>query len=81
MAVLAVLALINLGLVLYILSLLRDYERSFDYHYNEIIAETNHFINHRDMIYGKILDSLDKQTEQIKNIPKEIAVKNYLKIP
>lgn len=79
--VLVVLALINLGLVLYILSLLRDYERVFDYYCNEIIAETNRFVNHRDMIYGKILDSLDKQTEQIKKIPKEIAIKNYLKIP
>lgn len=46
-----------------------------------MIAETNRFVNHRDMVYGKILDSLDKQTEQIKKIPKEIAIKNYLKIP
>lgn len=33
------------------------------------------------MVYGKILDSLSKQTEQIKKIPKEITVKNVLKIP
>lgn len=81
MAVLVILALINLGLVFYILSLLRKYERTFHYYCNEVIAEINRFMNHGDMVYGKILDSLDKQTKQIKKIPKEIAIKNYLKIP
>ena len=66
-AVLVVLALINLGLVYRLYQELKTSEQRF---MEEITVIENYLINHDAAI-----------REQIKKIPKEIAIKNYLKIP
>ena len=67
MAVLVVLALINLGLVYRLYQELKTSEQRFMEEINEI---ESYLVNHDAAI-----------REQIKRIPKEIAIKNYLKIP
>ena len=67
MAVLVVLALINLGLVYRLYQELKTSEQRF---MKEITGIENYLVNHDIAI-----------KEQIKKIPKEIAIKNYLKIP
>lgn len=67
MAVLVVLALINLGLVYRLYQELKASEQRF---MEEITGIEIYLANHDITI-----------KEQIKKIPKEIAIKNYLKIP
>lgn len=65
--VLVVLALINLGLVYRLYQELKTSEQRFT---EEITRIESYLVNHDAAI-----------REQIKKIPKEIAIKNYLKIP
>lgn len=67
MVVLVVLALINLGLVYRLYQELKTSEQRF---MEEITGIESYLINHDAAI-----------REKIKKIPKEIAIKNYLKIP
>lgn len=67
MAVLVVLALINLGLVYRLYQELKTSEQRF---MEEITRVESYLANHDIAMQ-----------EQIKKIPKEIAIKNYLKIP
>ena len=67
MAVLVILALINLGLVYRLYQELKTSEQRF---MEEINGIESYLVNHDTAI-----------REQIKKIPKEIAIKNYLKIP
>ena len=67
MVVLVVLALINLGLVYRLYQELKANEQRF---MEEITGIESYLVNHDIAI-----------KEQIKKIPKEIAIKNYLKIP
>ena len=67
MVVLVVLALINLGLVYRLYQELKTSEQRF---MEEINGIESYLVNHDATI-----------REQIKKIPKEIAIKNYLKIP
>lgn len=67
MAVLVVLALINLGLVYRL--------------YQELKTSEQHFIEEITVIESYLVNHDAAIREQIKKIPKEIAIKNYLKIP
>ena len=67
MAVLVVLALINLGLVYRL--------------YQELKTSEQHFIEEITVIESYLINHDAAIREQIKKIPKEIAIKNYLKIP
>lgn len=67
MVVLVILQLINLGLVYYLYQELKTREEQF---IKEIAEIENYLVNHDITI-----------KEQIKKIPKEITIKNYLKIP
>ena len=67
MVVLVILALINLGLVYRLYQELKTSEQRL---IEEITGIESYLVNHDAAI-----------REQIKKIPKEIAIKNYLKIP
>ena len=79
--VLVVLALFNIGLVFYIKKELEAFERHFERTYGDLIGDVNRL--HLDMykVNGEILKDLETQSKQIKEIPKEITVKNVLKLP
>ena len=79
--VLVVLALFNIGLVFYIKRELEAFERRFERTYGDLIGDVNRL--HLDMykVNGEILKELETQLRQIKEIPKEITVKNVLKLP
>lgn len=79
--VLVVLALFNIGLVFYIKRELEAFERNFERTYGDLIGDVNRL--HLDMykVNGEILKDLETQLKQIKEIPKEITVKNVLKLP
>jgi len=95
MVVLVVLALINLGLVLYIFKELKRREELFDYNISTLQLYVNNFKWYQD-IFNKYIDEVGKHVryqhesiveyqehlaESIKNLPKEIVIKNVLKIP
>lgn len=95
MVVLVVLALINLGLVLYIFKELKRREKLFDYNIGTLQLYVNNFKWYQDIL-NKYIDEIGKHVryqhesiveyqehlaESIKNLPKEITIKNVLKIP
>lgn len=79
--VLVVLALFNIGLVFYIKRELEAFERHFEMTYGDLIGDINRL--HVDLykVNGEIFKELETQSKQIKEIPKEITVKNVLKLP
>lgn len=79
--VLVVLALFNIGLVLYIKRELEAFERHFEMTYGDLIGEINTLNLNVYKFNGEILKELETQSKQIKEIPKEITVKNVLKLP
>ena len=95
MAVLVVLALINLGLVLYIYKELKRREKLFDYNIGTLQLYVNNFKWHQDILnkyidevgkhvryqHESIVEYQERLAESIKNLPKEITIKNVLKIP
>ena len=95
MVVLVVLALINLGLVLYIFKELKRREELFNYNISTLQLYVNNFKWYQDIL-NKYIDEVGKHVryqhesiveyqehlaESIKNLPKEIVIKNVLKIP
>ena len=95
MAVLVVLALINLGLVLYIFKELKRREKLFDYNIGTLQLYVNNFKWYQDILnkyidevgkhvryqHESIVEYQERLAESIKNLPKEITIKNVLKIP
>lgn len=79
--VLVVLALFNIGLVFYIKKELEAFERHFEMTYGELIGDINTLQLNTYKLNGEILKKLETQSKQIKEIPKEITVKNVLKLP
>ena len=93
--VLVVLALINLGLVLYIFKELKRREELFEYNISNLQLYVNNFKWYQDIL-NKYIDEVGKHVryqhesiveyqehlaESIKNLPKEIVIKNVLKLP
>lgn len=95
MVVLVVLALINLGLVLYIYKELKQREKLFDYNIGTLQLYVNNFKWYQDILnkyidevgkhvryqHESIVEYQERLAESIKNLPKEITIKNVLKIP
>lgn len=95
MAVLVVLALINLGLVLYMYKELKRREKLFDYNIGTLQLYVNNFKWYQDILnkyidevgkhvryqHESIVEYQERLAESIKNLPKEITIKNVLKIP
>lgn len=81
LVVLVVLVLINIGLVFYIKKELEFFEKHFELIYENLIEDINKL--HLDLykINGEIFKKLETQSKQIKEIPKEITIKNVLKLP
>ena len=79
--VLVVLALFNIGLVFYIKRELEAFERHFEMTYGDLIGEINSLQLNMYKMNGEIFKELETQSKQIKEIPKEITVKNVLKLP
>lgn len=93
--VLVILALINLGLVFYIFKELKRREELFEYNISTLQLYVNNFKWYQDIL-NKYIDEVGKHVryqhesiveyqehlaESIKNLPKEITIKNVLKIP
>lgn len=81
LVVLVVLVLINIGLVFYIKKELEIFEKHFELIYENLIEDINKL--HLDLykINGEIFKKLETQSDQIKNIPKDITIKNVLSLP
>ena len=93
--VLVILALINLGLVFYIFKELKRREELFEYNISTLQLYVNNFKWYQDIL-NKYIDEVGKHVryqhesiveyqehlaESIRNLPKEITIKNVLKIP
>lgn len=90
-----VLTLINLGLVFYIYKELKRREKLFNYSIGSLQFYVDNFKWYQDAFHnyvdevGKhikyqhdsIVEYQDQLAKSIKDLPKEIAIKNYLKIP
>ena len=76
-----VLVLINIGLIFYIKKEIESFKRRFKMTYEGLIIDINKL--HLDLykVNGEILKKLEVQSNQIKEIPKEITIKNVLKLP
>ena len=71
MVVLVVLALFNIGLVYYMFRELKNHQN--------VVMEL--VIKAEGSLYSQNKETLEKLSKQIKQIPKEITVKNVLKLP
>ena len=71
MVVLGVLALFNIGLVYYMFRELKNHQN--------VVMEL--VIKAEGSLYSQNNETLEKLSKQIKKIPKEITVKNVLKLP
>ena len=60
---------------------LEAFERHFEMTYGDLIGEINSLQLNIYKANGEILKELETQSKQIKEIPKEITVKNVLKLP
>lgn len=93
--VLVILALINLGLVFYIFKELKRREELFEYNISTLQLYVNNFKWYQDIL-NKYIDEVGKHVryqhesiveyqehlaESIRNLPKEITIKNVLKLP
>ena len=93
--VLGILALINISVVIYIFKELKRREKLFEYNISTLQLYVNNFEWYQDIL-NKYIDEIGKQAryqhesiteyqehlaESIKNLPKEIVIKNVLKIP
>ena len=81
LAVLVALVLINIVLAFYIKKELEIFEKHFKLTYGDLIKNVNKL--HLDLykVNGEIFKELETQSKQIKEIPKEITIKNVLKLP
>ena len=93
--VLGILALINISVVIYIFKELKRREKLFEYNISALQLYVNNFEWYQDIL-KKYIDEVGKHvryqhesiveyqehlSESIKNLPKEIVIKNVLKIP
>lgn len=93
--VLGILALINISVIIYIFKELKRRERLFEYNISALQLYVNNFEWYQDIL-KKYIDEIGKHVryqhesiteyqerlaENIKNLPKEIVIKNVLKIP
>ena len=93
--VLGILALINISVVIYIFKELKRREKLFEYNISTLQLYVNNFEWYQDIL-NKYIDEIGKHVNQhyksvseyqehlaesIKNLPKEIVIKNVLKIP
>jgi hypothetical protein len=79
--VLVVLGLINIGFIIFSIRQFNKYEKYLIKHIGNINLTLTEFLEYRDSIYEKVFELFEKQSNQIKQIPKEITVKNVLNIP
>jgi hypothetical protein len=93
--VLGILALINISVVIYIFKELKRREKLFEYNISTLQLYVNNFEWHQDIL-KKYIDEVGKHAryqhesiveyqehlaQSIKDLPKEIVIKNVLKIP
>ena len=93
--VLGILALINILVVIYIFKELKRREKLFEYNISTLQLYVNNFELYKDIL-NKYIDEIGKQAryqhesiveyqehlaQSIKDLPKEIVIKNVLKIP
>jgi hypothetical protein len=93
--VLGILALINISVVIYIFKELKRREKLFDYNISTLQLYVKNFEWYQDIL-NKYIDELGKHTryqhesiveyqehlaQSIRDLPKEIVIKNVLKIP
>jgi hypothetical protein len=79
--VLVVLGLINIGYIIFSIRQFKKYEKYLINHIENINLTLTEFLTYRDSVYEKVFELFEKQSNQIKQIPKEITVKNVLNIP
>ena len=93
--VLGILALINILVVIYIFKELKRREKLFEYNISTLQLYVNNFEGYQDIL-KKYIDEIGKHVryqhesiveyqehlaQSIKDLPKEIVIKNVLKIP
>ena len=93
--VLGILALINISVVIYIFKELKRREKLFEYNISTLQLYVNNFEWYQDIL-KKYIDEIGKHVkyqhesiveyqehlvQSIKDLPKEIVIKNVLKIP
>ena len=93
--VLGILALINISVVIYIFKELKHREKLFEYNISTLQLYVNNFEGYQDIL-KKYIDEIGKHVryqhesiveyqehlaQSIKDLPKEIVIKNVLKIP
>ena len=93
--VLGILALINISVVIYIFKELKRREKLFEYNISTLQLYVNNFEWYQDVL-NKYIDEIGKHvryqhesiveyqerlTQSIRDLPKEIVIKNVLKIP
>ena len=93
--VLGILALINISVVIYIFKELKRREKLFEYNISTLQLYVNNFEGYQDIL-KKYIDEVGKHVryqhesiveyqehlaQSIKDLPKELVIKNVLKIP
>ena len=79
--VLVVLGLINIGYIIFSIRQFKKYEKYLIKYLENTNLTLTEFLTYRDSVYEKVFELFEKQSNQIKQIPKEITVKNVLNIP
>lgn len=80
-AVLVILAVINIAVLVNITTKINSITNLLELHHNRVNHHMERYLDEKDSKYVRILNTLDSQTILIKQIPKEITVKNVLKLP
>ena len=81
MAVLVILAITNIAVLVNIITKIDSITNLLELHHNRVNHQMERYLDEKDAKYVRILNTLDSQTILIKQIPKEITVKNVLKLP
>lgn len=93
--VLGILALINISVVIYIFKELKRREKLFEYNISTLQLYVNNFDGYQDILkkyineigkhvryqHESIVEYQEHLAQSIKDLPKEIVIKNVLKIP
>lgn len=93
--VLGILALINILVVIYIFKELKRREKLFNYNISTLQLYVNNFEWYQDVLnkyideigkyaryqHESIVEYQERLTQSIRDLPKEIVIKNVLKIP
>ena len=94
-AALGLLALINISVVIYIFKELKRREKLFEYNISTLQLYVNNFEWYQDIIkkyideigkhvryqHESIVEYQERLAQSIKDLPKELVIKNVLKIP